>query len=236
MRCRTWSRCARCTPAPARRTTAPRASCAFFRSNPRARAHDAHALAPPPRTQIKAGFNKLPGGFDPSGALPPRLQTLELHANSLSGNLPQFSTAKDLYDVHLAYNQFTGTIPSLASNELRELSLAANSLTGTIPAALPSTLQFLRLSVNDLTGTIPPTVATLTDLETFSVHTNRLAGPVPSLIDLAKLTRLLLHGNAALTGPVPAFAATVRFLDTSGTALTSTNGMACNADMVSCKQ
>ena len=142
--------------------------------------------------------------------------------------------AKDLYDVQLAYNQFTGTIPSLASNELRELSLAANSLTGTIPAALPSKLQFLRLSENDLTGTIPPEVATLTDLETFSIHTNRLAGPVPSLIGLTKLTRLLLHGNA-LTGPVPAFAASVRFLDTSGTALDSNNGT-CNADMVSCLQ
>ena len=83
------------------------------------------------------------------------LTLLNLHTNSLSGEIPDLSGASMLEELYLPNNDLTGSIPASLNDltNLTELWLWGNMLTGEIPdlSALTS-LDKLKLAGNDLSG------------------------------------------------------------------------------------
>ena len=69
------------------------------------------------------------------GKLPSSLVVLDLTNNSISGSLPDFSSASELGVVNMDVNQLEGTLPSsfgAAARSLVQIRLAANRLTGKV--------------------------------------------------------------------------------------------------------
>ena len=132
------------------------------------------------------------------------LTVLNLHSNSLSGEIPDLSDASMLEELYLANNDLTGSIPASLNDltNLTELWLWGNELTGGIPdlSALTS-LDKLKLAGNMLDGNInamylPPNVTWLI------IDSNGFDGVIPDLSGLTSLKLLWLHTNE-FTGSVP---------------------------------
>lgn len=86
----------------------------------------------------------------------PFLQSLYLHQNNFSGNLPD-SISPRLGVLDLSFNSFTGEIPSAIEklSRLSVLNLQFNSFSGAIPSVQLPRLRSLNLSHNMLNGSIP---------------------------------------------------------------------------------
>ena len=113
-----------------------------------------------------------------------------------------------VYDLTLAWNRLSGTIPAELGNLafLSSLYLYNNHLSGQIPSEIGdlSNLIYVELNYNRLSGQIPSELGNLTKLERLYLHRNQLSGQIPSeLGNLTNLTRLLLSNNQ-LTGTIPA--------------------------------
>ena len=132
------------------------------------------------------------------------LTLLNLHSNSLSGDIPDLSGATMLEALYLPNNDLTGEIPAWlnGSTNLTNLWLWGNQLTGGIPDLSGLTkLDMLKLAGNMLDGNInamylPPNVTWLI------IDSNGFDGEIPDLSGLASLELLWLHSNA-LTGEIP---------------------------------
>jgi len=80
-----------------------------------------------------------------------------------------------------------------------------HGLTGSIPSELASLTQLrtLHLDSNRLTGSIPPELGNLSNLRELNLYNNDITGPIPPEFgNLTKLTGLWL-GNNDVTGPIP---------------------------------
>jgi hypothetical protein len=122
---------------------------------------------------LNLGFNGL------SGALPnnpgiwqalPRLRSLSLRSNSLSGSLPPaLRRLTTLRDLNARRNRISGTLPDLATlTQLQHLSLFANQVSGTVGSWIGAMRSLgagaeggLDLRTNSLSGTIPPQISQL---------------------------------------------------------------------------
>ena len=132
------------------------------------------------------------------------LTLLNLHTNSLSGEIPDLSGASMLEELYLPNNDLTGGIPAWlnGSTNLTNLWLWGNQLTGGIPDLSGLTnLDMLKLANNDLSGEInaaylPQNVSWLI------IDRNGFSGDIPDLSGLTSLELLWLHTNE-LTGSVP---------------------------------
>jgi Leucine-rich repeat (LRR) protein len=131
-----------------------------------------------------------------SGTIPDTIQLLtNLVSISTSGNRFQqqplqdfFSPLKNLQDISMKGNSFTGTLPDFFS-------------------LMPS-LRMLDLDGNELVGTIPSWYGTMSNLAVLQLNRNKLHGTIPSeLSHLMKLKILLLDGND-LTGKTTEICAT----------------------------
>ena len=105
-------------------------------------------------------------------------------------------------------NNLSGTLPAdLGKLErLEVLTLDRNALTGAIPSELGNLRNLARLSMNrnQLTGAIPSELGSLSNLSIIGLARNSLSGSLPtSLGNLSGLTKLSLHDNTALSGPLP---------------------------------
>ena len=73
-----------------------------------------------------------------------------------------------LFDIWLAYNHLTGTLPITVGflTKLQYLHLEYNMFSGTLPSEIGnlSLLSDFHLGTNKISGTIPDEVATLSDL------------------------------------------------------------------------
>jgi uncharacterized delta-60 repeat protein/gliding motility-associated-like protein len=112
----------------------------------------------------------------------------------------------NLDSINMAFNGFTGSIPSELGNlpSLNFLSLAGNNLTGTIPSELGNltALDLLDLSDNQLTGAIPVELGNMSLLTALQLESNQLTGAFP--VELENLTNLmgLNLSNNQLAGPI----------------------------------
>ena len=128
------------------------------------------------------------------------------------------STSDHVEQVHLAYNQLTGSIPSLTGlTNLQYFNVRSNQLTGSIPSLTGLTnLQYFNVHSNQLTGSIP-SLTGLTNLQYFDVSSNQLTGSIPSLTDtipsLTGLTNLQYFDASSnqLTGSIPSLTGLTSF-------------------------
>ena len=169
-----------------------------------------------------------------SGSIPSELGGLAgllelyLFSNELSGRIPpELGNLREITQLALHNNSLSGSIPNQLGNlrRLGQLFLQQNDLTGAIPNELGqlAELQWIVLSYNRLTGPIPPELGRLSNLYNMGLNDNSLSGPVPpSFGGLSRLERLILRGNAGLTGALPTELTNIGGLDqllTRGTGL-----------------
>jgi Leucine-rich repeat (LRR) protein len=100
--------------------------------------------------------------------------------NNLPGELPtELGTLKQLTDLDLSFNEFSGPLNSLGVlPRLRTLLVGSNLLTGSLPSELGKfmALTEINLEANLLTGTIPSEFGILSSLKDFDVNSNQLKG------------------------------------------------------------
>ena len=114
-------------------------------------------------SDIDLGYNMLSGSLPASiWNLCDKLVSLRLHANSLSGSVPELalpnSTCKNLQVLDLGKNKLSGTFPEFITRflGLRELDLGDNALSGSIPESLAAlNIEKLNLSHNNFSGVLP---------------------------------------------------------------------------------
>lgn len=138
----------------------------------------------------------------------PVLSTLDLHDNSLHGNIPpHIANLSELTFLNLGFNNFSGKIPEQVGNlvKLKVLVFTNNFLSGPVPSFLGnlSNLSLLHLGNNHLSGSIPAEIGRLRNLTELRLNLNRLSGSIPtSFGDLLSLKVLSLYGNN-LSGSLP---------------------------------
>ncbi|XP_062231660.1 probable LRR receptor-like serine/threonine-protein kinase IRK [Phragmites australis] len=143
-------------------------------------------------------------------ALPPRIRSLDLSGNALSGGIPAYlASCASLVSLNLSRNRLSGPVPdgiwSLPS--LRSVDLSGNLLSGSVPGGFPrsSSLRVVDLSRNLLEGEIPADVGEAGLLKSLDVGHNLFTGGLPeSLRGLSELSFLGAGGNA-LSGELPAW-------------------------------
>jgi Leucine-rich repeat (LRR) protein len=98
------------------------------------------------------------------------------------------STGATVIELHLSYNNMTGTLPSLSAlGNLQFFDVNDNTLSGSLPAlAGLSKLQYFNVLNNGFSGPIPALTG-LTNLQYFNLDSNFLSGPFPSLTGLSNL-------------------------------------------------
>ncbi|KAF3435015.1 hypothetical protein FNV43_RR22102 [Rhamnella rubrinervis] len=162
----------------------------------------------------------------------PNLSTLDLHDNSLHGNIPpHIANLSALTFLNLGFNNFSGKIPHAVGNlarlkvliftnnflsgpvasflgnltDLYLLHLGNNHLSGSIPAVIGRlrNLTELRLNLNKLNGSIPSSLGNLLSLKVLSLYGNNLSGTLP--LEINKLTNLTLFflSNNSISGLLP---------------------------------
>ncbi|KAM3351153.1 hypothetical protein ACQJBY_023263 [Aegilops geniculata] len=154
-----------------------------------------------------AGNNNFSGEMPASlGSGMPKLQTMNLSGNKLSGGIPK-------------------SIAKLGS--LTQLDLSRNQLAGEIPAELGAmrVLNALDLSSNRLSGDIPPPLARL-QLNLLNLSSNQLDGQVPAGLATAAYDRSFL-GNPGLchAGLGPGYLTGVRSCAAGSQAASSSSGV-----------
>ncbi|XBJ05351.1 hypothetical protein VPH35_024153 [Triticum aestivum] len=160
---------------------------------------------------LDLSYNHFEGGFPIKFSLEQvPLEALHLDGNNMSGPLPTeqaFENLRNLRQLYLSSNQFSGNIPTLAFQNLqnlRELSLSSNQFIGNIPSLLFSLphIELLDLSSNFFSGPIPINQSSnlSLSLKSLRLSQNKLSGRFSFiwLGDLIKLEEIDLSGNANL--------------------------------------
>ncbi|KAK2965705.1 hypothetical protein RJ640_022232 [Escallonia rubra] len=139
----------------------------------------------------------------------PKLTSLDISSNHISGNIPEdFGTSfPGLKVLRMSANSFTGTIPSSLGDmaTIFYLDLSHNLLSGNIPNSLGMgcrSLQILRLSNNSLQGSILPARHNLTQLTYLELDVNNFTTIPNSLSNCSELVVLKINLNN-LDGPFP---------------------------------
>jgi Leucine-rich repeat (LRR) protein len=122
------------------------------------------------------------------------LTSLILDNNQLNGTLSSHlgSMLGALQELHIAFNQINGRLPSELGKlvALTDLSFASNNLSGSIPTSFGQ-LQQLRnfdLSSNGFSGPLPSIIGLLRSAVTIHLQTNNMIGSIPTEVGL--LTQL----------------------------------------------
>uniref|UniRef100_A0A0D9XVJ4 non-specific serine/threonine protein kinase n=1 Tax=Leersia perrieri TaxID=77586 RepID=A0A0D9XVJ4_9ORYZ len=162
-------------------------------------------------TILVLGSNQLTG-FVPStlGNIRP-LRTVDIGDNRLQGDLSFLSSlchCRQLENLLIAINTFTGSIPNYVGNRSTDLLIfdgRNNHLTGGLPTTLSNltNLRQLRFSNNQLSKVIPTSLMMLKNLEDLYLDMNSISGSIPK--EIGELTRLawLSLSNNELSGSIP---------------------------------
>ncbi|XP_059630879.1 leucine-rich repeat receptor-like protein kinase PXC2 [Cornus florida] len=133
------------------------------------------------------------------------LEFLDLSHNFLDGEIHlQLDGLVGLKSLNLSHNQFSGSVPELAScRNLSQVDLSANKLSGSVPETFSqlSELEILNLQGNNLSGRIPDSIGNLNSLLELQVGMNRLIGNITSLPTNLQIGLNL--SNHLFEGPIP---------------------------------
>ncbi|GLJ15117.1 hypothetical protein SUGI_0247190 [Cryptomeria japonica] len=155
------------------------------------------------------GNNKFSGVLPHTlGLLSPKLSTLDLKDNSITGRIPpEINNLTNIALIDFQNNFFQGRIPSLKRlKNLERLYLHGNSLEGSIPIDFGQLkhLGLLDMSNNMLSGEIPGRyLCHLQQLRRLSLHDNRLSGNIPTSLGDCKNLELLDLSHNKLKGKIP---------------------------------
>ena len=148
------------------------------------------------------------GVIPPELANLPKLRTLELAGNQISGNIPPaLGRLAELETLDVAHNQLSGWIPAELGDlgSLRSLNLSGNRLYGEIPPELGqlTSLELLDLAGNDLTGEIPAELGDLSSLQRLLLRENEFGGRIPG--ELGQVSGLLVLdlAESGVAGSIP---------------------------------
>ncbi|CAN6694914.1 unnamed protein product [Malus baccata var. baccata] len=129
---------------------------------------------------------------------------LNLSSNSLVGPLEDIGKLKDVVDMDLSNNHFSGNIPGSIGGlqNMINLSLANNYLEGPIPSSFKTllSLEFLDLSKNNLSGEIPKSLEALSHLKHLNLSFNKLQGEIPTGGPFKNFSADSFVSNGALCG------------------------------------
>ncbi|GJZ26906.1 leucine-rich repeat-containing protein, partial [Tanacetum coccineum] len=128
-----------------------------------------------------------------------KLEYLLISGNTFDGNLSDFlntlsTSSTTLTAMDASSNQFTGSV----SDEIQNISF----------------LKMLNLSLNQLNGTISDKLWQLPNLQTLDLSFNNISGKLSKSLSKHDLDFIYLSFNC-FYGPIPAFPASIRFLDLS---------------------
>ncbi|KAF9671197.1 hypothetical protein SADUNF_Sadunf12G0022400 [Salix dunnii] len=176
--------------------------------------------------------DKIPNWF---WNLLPTLSFLNLSHNSMTGTLPDLSSANAVDGTFpgfdLSFNRFGGLLPAfpsmtsslilsnnlfsgpishicnIAGEILSFLDLSNNLLFGQLPNCFMNLtrLVVLNLANNSLSGKIPSSVRSLFSLQTLSLHNNKLYGELPVSLKNCSMLKFLDLGENRLSGEIPAW-------------------------------
>ncbi|KAM0026221.1 putative transferase, protein kinase RLK-Pelle-LRR-XI-1 family [Helianthus debilis subsp. tardiflorus] len=164
---------------------------------------------PPAFTRLKKLRKLYMAGANLIGEIPRNLSSmvalelLDLSVNQINGSIPSdLFMLKNLTEVYLYNNKFSGELPPKLGPELRTLDISNNKFSGEL--ADGPELQMLDISNNKFSGQIPTAISSWTNLTFFKASNNLLDGAIPQeLTALMHLQTLLLDGNK-FTGELPA--------------------------------
>jgi len=181
----------------------------------------------PPCERWFWGGGASEGGWRGCKTIKRRVAKIDLHENNLEGLLPGApSTGNFPICAHLPpdgneelllgklkvlvlfKNSLRGMIPSSYSKfvSLQHIDISHNQLSGVLPHELfeVRTLRRVHLEHNQLIeGTLPESICDLENLESLTMHWNKIAGELPSNIGrCSKLKELSIHHNC-MVGVLP---------------------------------
>lgn len=155
---------------------------------------------------LSVSQNLLGGAIPQEYAQLTNLQHLYLDQNEFSGAFPPVSAAKEMREIVIYQNAFSGPLPDWLGSltKLEQLLVASNQFSGTIPLQIGqlTNLMYFIADANQLTGTIPTGLANLTALNALQLSSNSLSGTIPPLGALKNLATLSLEDNQ-LEGNIP---------------------------------
>ncbi|KAL1816962.1 hypothetical protein ACET3Z_019536 [Daucus carota] len=176
---------------------------------------------------LNLGNNKFSGDINGTFVENCGLKTLDLHANSLQGNVPiSLSKCKVPENCFLNWTAMMGNKDDaqLESNHLRYKFLTLNNFyyqdTVTVTSKglevqlvkILTIFNSIDISCNKFEGPIPDNVAKLKELYLLNISNNALTGPIPSSIGNLKQLEALDMSMNKLSGRIPAELANLNFL------------------------
>ena len=181
--------------------------------------------------EVQLGHNSFTGTLANNFFLYlPRLEILNLEANALSGNIPEYLGPNLFKKLDLSGNQITGTLSAAIANltELQYFDLSRNALTGEIPVAFSNlaSLTEVDLSYNQLdsihSGVFDGSIKDV--LQTLEIVGNSISAIPDNVKNLAKLTTFRAATNKLTYFPTDLTGmASLRNFDISYNSLTSFN-------------
>jgi Leucine-rich repeat (LRR) protein len=135
--------------------------------------------------EIWLGANQLQGTI-PLELGTPDVMHLDLSKNQLTGSLPRYGRKQmpRLKSLYLEDNQLSGKLPPkwIGLTSLEVLDVGGNRLNGTIPTIYGSLSKLRDFNIvgNQISGIIPTELMKLSNLEALMLSENRLSGTIPA--------------------------------------------------------
>ncbi|CAN4104949.1 unnamed protein product [Withania somnifera] len=164
---------------------------------------------PTDMTTVDLSRNKFSGNISFACDNFDYLGYVDLSDNLFAGELPHCWKLRSLVRLNLAYNNFSGEIPSsIGSSQMmmRMLQLRNNHFTGKLPKSLEDCkfLRFIDVGGNNLSGEIPEWIGnSLAYISVLILRSNRFSGSIPSSICQLTDIQILDISQNKISGTIP---------------------------------
>ncbi|XP_042403693.1 probable LRR receptor-like serine/threonine-protein kinase At1g56140 isoform X2 [Zingiber officinale] len=138
---------------------------------------------------------------------------LKVYALNVYGLVPEeLQNLPYLFDLNLAQNYLTGSLPAVLGNltNLQYLSLGINALSGPIPPQLGNLRRLVSLSIsnNYFNGSVPPEFGNLRNLEQWYMDSSGLSGELPQNLSNLRNLHTVWASDNNFIGRIPDYIGT----------------------------